>query len=116
MLVDSLNLSTKFIKNELGDPINYKTYIHNADKTNSVSEIPIRYQDKKRMLKDRESINSFRIYDTNLKKRTNPSDIYQQEIKKKRRKKNKEKCLLLNLIFNPPGLYQTLKKHEKKTF
>ena len=88
MLVDSLNLSTKFIKNELGDPINYKTYIHNADKTNNISEIPTRYQDKKRILKDRDSINSFRIYDTNLKKRTNPSDIYQNEIMKQKGKEN----------------------------
>ena len=90
MLVDSLNLSTKFIKNELGDPINYKTYIHNADKTNNISEIPTRYQDKKRILKDRDSINSFRIYDTNLKKRTNPSDIYQNEIMKQKEEEEKK--------------------------
>ena len=30
---DSLNLSTKFINSELGDPINYKTYLHNLDKS-----------------------------------------------------------------------------------
>ena len=90
MLVDSLNLSTKFIKNELGDPINYKTYIHNADKTDNISEIPTRYQDKKRILKDRDSINSFRIYDTNLKKRTNPSDIYQNEIMKQKEEEEKK--------------------------
>ena len=82
-MLDSLNLSTKFIKNELGDPINYKTYIHNVDKSETIPEIPTRYQNKERKLKDRDSINSFRIYDSNLKKRTNPSDLYQQEIAKK---------------------------------
>ena len=83
MLVDSLNLSTKFINNDLGDPINYKTFIHNMDKTDNVSDIPTRYQNKERTIKERSSINSFRIYDTNLKKRTNPSDIYEQEIQKR---------------------------------
>ena len=83
MLVDSLNLSTKFIKNDLGDPINYKTFIHNMDKKDEMSDIPTRYQNKERTLKERSSINSFRIYDNNLKKRTNPSDIYEQEIQKR---------------------------------
>ncbi len=53
------------------------------DKKDDVSDIPTRYQNKERTLKERSSINSFRIYDTNLKKRTNPSDIYEQEIQKK---------------------------------
>ena len=69
MLVDSLNLSTKFIKNDLGDPINYKTFIHNMDKKDEMSDIPTRYQNKERTLKERSSINSFRIYDNNLKKK-----------------------------------------------
>ena len=114
MLVDSLNLSTKFIKNELGDPINYKTYIHNADKTNSVSEIPIRYQDKKRMLKDRESINSFRIYDTNLKKRTNPSDIYQQEIKKKEEEEKQRKVSISKPYIQPSWFISDPQKTRKE--
>ena len=66
MMKDSLNLSTKFIKSELGDPINYKTYIHNVDKSENIPEIPNRYQNKSRTLKERDSINSFRIYNTNL--------------------------------------------------
>ena len=88
---DSLNLSTKFIKSELGDPINYKTYIHNVDKSENIPEIPNRYQNKSRTLKERDSINSFRIYDTNLKKHVNPSDKYREEIEKineKERQKN----------------------------
>ena len=88
---DSLNLSTKFIKSELGDLINYKTYIHNVDKSENIPEIPNRYQNKSRTLKERDSINSFRIYDTNLKKHVNPSDKYREEIEKineKERQKN----------------------------
>ena len=73
---DSLNLSTKFVNNELGDPINYKTYLHNVDKSENIPEIPTRYQNKSRTIKERDSINSFRIYNTNLKKHTNPSDKY----------------------------------------
>ena len=83
MLVDSLNLSTKFINNDLGDPINYRTYIHNVDNSQNESDIPNRYKNKERTLKERSSINSFRIYENNLKKRTNPSDIYEQEIQRK---------------------------------
>ena len=87
---DSLNLSTKFIKNELGDPINYKTFIHNVDEQKNIKEIPSRYQNKERILKERNSINSFRIYDTNLKKRENPSDIYQKEIEKMNEQEEKK--------------------------
>ena len=65
---ESLNLSTKFVNNELGDPINYKTYLHNVDKSENIPEIPTRYQNKSRTIKERDSINSFRIYNTNLKK------------------------------------------------
>ena len=83
MLVDSLNLSTKFINNDLSDPINYRTYIHNVDNSQNESDIPNRYKNKERTLKERSSINSFRIYENNLKKRTNPSDIYEQEIQRK---------------------------------
>ena len=83
MLVDSLNLSTKFVNSDLGDPINYRTYLHNVDKSDNVPDIPNRYKNKDRELKERPSINSFRIYDNNLKKRTNPSDIYKQEIQKR---------------------------------
>ena len=82
MMKDSLNLSTKFVKSDLGDPINYKTYIHNVDKSETIPEIPTRYQNKSRTLKERDSINSFRIYDTNLKKHINPSDKYREEIEK----------------------------------
>ena len=78
----SLNLSTKFVNNELGDPINYKTYLHNVDKSENIPEIPTRYQNKSRTIKERDSINSFRIYNTNLKKHTNPSDKYKEEIEK----------------------------------
>ena len=83
MLVDSLNLSTKFVNNELGDPINYKTYLHNVDKSDNIPDIPNRYKNKDREIKERSSINSFRIYDNNLKKRKNPSDIYEQDIQKR---------------------------------
>ena len=79
---ESLNLSTKFVNNELGDPINYKTYLHNVDKSENIPEIPTRYQNKSRTIKERDSINSFRIYNTNLKKHTNPSDKYKEEIEK----------------------------------
>ena len=79
---ESLNLSTKFVNNELGDPIYYKTYLHNVDKSENIPEIPTRYQNKSRTIKERDSINSFRIYNTNLKKHTNPSDKYKEEIEK----------------------------------
>ena len=79
---ESLNLSTKFVNNELVDPINYKTYLHNVDKSENIPEIPTRYQNKSRTIKERDSINSFRIYNTNLKKHTNPSDKYKEEIEK----------------------------------
>ena len=82
MLVDSLNLSTKFVNSDLGDPINYRTFIHNVDNNKDSTDIPARYQNKERALKERPSMNSFRIYDSNLKKRTNPSDIYEQEIQR----------------------------------
>ena len=114
MLVDSLNLSTKFIKNELGDPINYKTYIHNVDKSETNSEIPARYQNKERILKDRESINSFRIYDTNLKKRTNPSDIYQQEIAKKEEEEKRRKIISSKPYIQPSWVITDPQKSQKE--
>ena len=98
MLVDSLNLSTKFINNDLGDPINYRTYIHNIDNSQNLSDIPNRYKNKDRTLKERSSINSFRIYENNLKKRTNPSDIYDQEIQ---RRIEEEKERQLNVSKKP---------------
>ena len=52
MLIDSLNLSTKFIKSDLGDPINYKAYIHNVDNSENISDIPNRYQNKERTIKE----------------------------------------------------------------
>ena len=91
MLVDSLNLSTKFINNELGDPINYKTYIHNVENSENLSDIPNRFKNKERTIKERSSINSFRIYDNNLKKITNPSDIYDEEIKRIIEEENQKK-------------------------
>ena len=114
MLVDSLNLSTKFIKNELGDPINYKTYIHNVDKSENIPEIPARYQNKERLLKDRESINSFRIYDTNLKKRTNPSDQYQQEIAKREEEERQRKIVESKPYIQPSWVISDPKKSRKE--
>ena len=116
MLVDSLNLSTKFIKNELGDPINYKTYIHNVDKSENIPEIPARYQNKERLLKDRESINSFRIYDTNLKKRTNPSDQYQQEIAKREEEERQRKIVESKPYIQPSWVITDPKKSRKENF
>ena len=88
MLIDSLNLSTKFVKSDLGDPINYKTFIHNVDNSENISDIPNIYKNKERTIKECSSINSFRIYDNNLKKWTNPSDIYEQEIQRKIEEEN----------------------------
>ena len=103
MLVDSLNLSTKFVKNELGDPINYKTYIHSADKSENIPEIPSHYQNKESILKERSSINSFRIYDTNLKKWTNQNDIYQKENERINEEEKHKKNSNKNHIYNHPG-------------
>ena len=79
---DSINRSTKFVDSQLSDPIYYKTYIHNVDKSCQVSDIPNRYKDKDRVIKERPSMNSFRIYDNNLKKHTNPSEMFMEEYKK----------------------------------
>ena len=114
MLVDSLNLSTKFIKNELGDPINYKTYIHNADKSENIPEIPSRYQNKERTLKERSSINSFRIYDTNLKKRTNPSDIYQKQIELMNEEEKNKKISEKKAYIQPSWVISDPQKSHKE--
>ena len=114
MLVDSLNLSTKFIKNELGDPINYKTYIHNADKSENIPDIPSRYQNKERTLKERSSINSFRIYDTNLKKRTNPSDIYQKEIERINEEEKQRKKVESKPYIQPSWIITDPQKSQKE--
>ena len=100
---DSLNLSTKFIKNELGDPINYKTYIHNVDDKKNIQDIPSRYQNKERILKERNSINSFRIYDTNLKKRENPSDIYQKKIERINEEEEKRRKIIASKPYIQPS-------------
>ena len=114
MLVDSLNLSTKFVKNELGDPINYKTYIHSADKSENIPEIPSRYQNKERILKERSSINSFRIYDTNLKKRKNPNDIYQKEIERINEEEKNKKKLEQKPYIQPSWVITDPKKSQKE--
>ena len=114
MLQDSLNLSTKFIKNDLGDPINYKTYLHNVDKSDNIPEIPTRYQNKERILKDRDSINSFRIYDTNLKKRTNPSDVYKQEIEKRNNEEKQRKIKLSQPLIQPSWIISDPHKSQKE--
>ena len=114
MLADSLNLSTKFVKNELGDPINYKTYIHSADKSENIPEIPSRYQNKERILKERSSINSFRIYDTNLKKRKNPNDIYQKEIERINEEEKNKKKLEQKPYIQPSWVITDPKKSQKE--
>ena len=116
MMKDSLNLSTKFIKSELGDPINYKTYIHNVDKSENIPEIPNRYQNKSRTLKERDSINSFRIYDTNLKKHINPSDKYREEIEKINEKERQKNSSEKNFIYNQVGQLLTRKNRERKIY
>ena len=66
------------------------------------------------MLKDRESINSFRIYDTNLKKRTNPSDIYQQEIKKKEEEEKQRKVSTSKPYIQPSWFISDPQKTRKE--
>ena len=113
-MLDSLNLSTKFTKNELGDPINYKTYIHNINKSDNFSEIPTRFLNKERILKDKESINSFRIYNTNLKKRSNPSDIYQQEIYNKEKEENQRRVQSTKSHIQPSWIITNPYKSNKE--
>ena len=73
------NITTKFRDKELDDPIDYRVNIRSM---NENENIPDRYKNKPREIVERDAISSFRINGSQLKKHVNPSDIYEEELKK----------------------------------
>ena len=78
-LGQAANITTEFREKELNDPIDYRVNIRSM---NENEEIPDRYKNKPREIIERDSISSFRINGAQLKKHINPSDIYEEELKK----------------------------------
>ena len=78
----SINMSTEFRQVSLDDPIKYNVSIRNIQES---SEIPSVYRPKQREIKQCDSIGSFRISSSSLKKRVNPSDEYEEFLRSQRR-------------------------------
>ena len=92
-LGQAANITTEFREKELNDPINYKVNIRSMNENEEVHD---RYKNKPRQIKEKDSINSFRINSSNLKKHINPSDLYEEEL----RKQNKNKINLYEFSSN----------------
>ena len=65
-LKNSLYLSNEFRLKELNYPINYQVSLR--DSVPEVSEVPLRYTNKERKIKERDSFGVYRYYSDNLKK------------------------------------------------
>ena len=65
-LKNSLYLSNEFHLKELNYPINYQVSLR--DSVPEVSEVPLRYTNKERKIKERDSFGVYRYYSDNLKK------------------------------------------------
>ena len=78
-LGQAANMTTEFREKELNDPINYNINIRSINETKDIHD---RFKNKPREIKERDSINSFRINSAQLKKHVNPSDIYEEELKR----------------------------------
>ena len=63
-LGQAANITTEFREKELNDPINYKVNIRSMNENEEVHD---RYKNKPRQIKEKDSINSFRINSSNLK-------------------------------------------------
>lgn len=79
--VPSINMSTEFFNKDLNDPISYKVSLRSLQDS---KEIPQRYKPKERTIKECDSIGSFRINTSSLKKRVNPSDEYEEYLRSKK--------------------------------
>ena len=100
----SINMSTEFRQVSLDDPIKYNVSIRNIQES---SEIPSVYRPKQREIKQCDSIGSFRISSSSLKKRVNPSDEYEEFLRSQRRnmvkqpKEEEEKLFAYSSNYNP---------------
>ena len=79
-LKNSLYLSNEFRLKELNYPINYQVSLR--DSVPEVSEVPLRYTNKERKIKERDSFGGYRYYSDNLKKRKNPTDEYRKQLER----------------------------------
>ena len=86
-LKNSMNMSNEYRLRNLNDPINYQVSLR-GDKE-EISEIPIRYKDKDRIIKERDSLGGYRLFSDNLKKRTNPTHEYRKKLEEELKKKKK---------------------------
>ena len=72
---------------ELNDPINYEVSLRES--VPELSEVPIRFVNKERRIRERDSLGGYRFFSDNLKKRTNPTEIYRKQLEEELIKKNK---------------------------
>ena len=99
----SINMSTEFRQVSLDDPIKYNVSIRNIQES---SEIPSVYQPKPREIRQCDSIGSFRISSSSLKKRVNPSDEYEEYLRSQKinivnNQKEEEKLFAYSSNYNP---------------
>ena len=97
MSIIPVNLSTEFRNNELNDPICYKVNIRELIDS---KDIPEKYKNKERKLKEVPNVGGFKIPKNQLKKRINPSDEYDKEIADKRKKISTQKHKLNEMNIN----------------
>ena len=70
---------------ELNDPINYEVSLRES--VPELSEVPIRFVNKERRIRERDSLGGYRFFSDNLKKRTNPTEIYRKQLEEELIKK-----------------------------
>ena len=86
-LKNSMNMSNEYRLNQLNDPINYQVSLRGDQE--ELTEIPIRFMNKTRKIKEQDSFGGYRFYSDNLKKRTNPTDEYRKKLEEELNKKKK---------------------------
>jgi len=84
-LKNSMNMSNEYRLNQLNDPINYQVSLRGDQE--ELTEIPIRFMNKTRKIKEQDSFGGYRFYSDNLKKRTNPTDEYRKKLEEELNKK-----------------------------
>ena len=109
-LKNSMNMSNEYRLNQLNDPINYQVSLRGDQE--ELTEIPIRFMNKTRKIKEQDSFGGYRFYSDNLKKRTNPTDEYRKKLEEEL---NKKKKLLSEYELNGNHLTEKQIKTLKKS-
>ena len=100
----SINMSTEFRQVSLDDPIKYNVSIRSIQESSEIASV---FRPKQREIKQCDSIGSFRISSSSLKKRVNPSDEYEEFLRSQRRnmvkqpKEEEEKLFAYSSNYNP---------------